>query len=1150
MPRLYSNDDEYNKQLELVLSKNQYAQEVIGEYKKFEEKYIKNQSENFEKLGGCIVPQEPYKYKSDEIVCLPIIETKYEDDGSLVDTVSDMLKSDEKTANEMIDCISGDGPNSLVSITKQIKEKSERLHELKDKKEKFDEFFYNARFYEYYLDLKMHKHPVPSAIDPNIIFLELIAKISTYSTGILMTYDILTHRIFNYDVFMKDYADLKKYSRIGTKSDKLDVFKNKSKLKIKKSKSINCHGRLYDKYYKDLSNPIETLFTTRERGVSKRNNTSGTLQPASIDTKGNPISYIADIEKYKNFYSTLDKELAKKKKIAYSRYCGAQIDEINLIITKLVASEGMFLINKKEQEVYHAFEDFHNEYRQLEKEISKIEFEISPEGINSMLSKNPCFTPEETKTSPDVKEDLIGGFTSSSGRDMNNPTFDKNCYWVKFCELATMYGLLPFPEPVNKMRYWGIGIALTTPTGVFNVPMPTIWSPVATASSKFGVFVMMIGQIGIVPHPFVIWINKEGVARFVITMYGVNLNGDIIGFDPNDGTMNLLEKSIHIPHGILSSLKEGVFDIEEMLNIDYTSDVDDDLLDVDELNKLSMESTMQDFNKLMYAFDDKKEKFKASIPVSELFKKISNKLHSEIDKIDLSKIKQFDDFNKFTSNKSMDITEFTNIALDIVYSVELPKIPMIDDVDVYKLLGIPSPSSKFDDMIATLQSMPMPNVNLGDLKQVKQFILNRLMLVINSNKIQEMIISLPEELDLGVEEDFNKVRDFIAKVCSDIIDKVNPMIIHLPTYLNEHMFATLDFSRNFGIGCKGSPIELKVGVDPLTLQMLKLVQSFVETSWSNISYDMVKQYITNRILKRSQLVDFSKYIIEELLPDYEFPFDLNINPYEITKKLIGLMHILSDPKILIEPFYKKLVSKISIGYINFNDFKQDIVKFIVNLAENGFIYLGYFSPQDLKMYLHGIVDLVFNQKAPMFIYKKLSIIFSDVEHTEKYISSIIKETLPNIFEIIDTAKITAEQINKIARIIKLIKNSRISMNSIDSAFSLQTLLDNISKTIKCIVTNDDKCSSSSSLCDIVLAEKAIEILRKTNLLKYPIVAAACWADRDGADVLIRNLHPVAYADDLPPYERLTLNNPLFCLFLDDFCHMSKQYCFFGERYGY
>lgn len=69
-----------------------------------------------------------------------------------------------------------------------------------------------------------------------------------------------------------------------------------------------------------------------------------------------------------------------------------------------------------------------------------------------------------------------------------------------------------------------------------------------------------------------------------------------------------------------------------------------------------------------------------------------------------------------------------------------------------------------------------------------------------------------------------------------------------------------------------------------------------------------------------------------------------------------------------------------------------------------------------------------------------------------------------------------------------------------------------------------------------LISAAMELIKSLENVPYPIVGAlACYGNSE----VIRNLHPMLRCDDLPPWERLTLENILFVVFLDDFCHNGK-----------
>lgn len=68
---------------------------------------------------------------------------------------------------------------------------------------------------------------------------------------------------------------------------------------------------------------------------------------------------------------------------------------------------------------------------------------------------------------------------------------------------------------------------------------------------------------------------------------------------------------------------------------------------------------------------------------------------------------------------------------------------------------------------------------------------------------------------------------------------------------------------------------------------------------------------------------------------------------------------------------------------------------------------------------------------------------------------------------------------------------------------------------------------------------ALKIVKTISLVPYPAVAIA--------PQLFKQLHPVLTSDDLPPWERFTLDNFLFVCFLDEWCKQGKKTCGFFEN---
>ena len=87
-----------------------------------------------------------------------------------------------------------------------------------------------------------------------------------------------------------------------------------------------------------------------------------------------------------------------------------------------------------------------------------------------------------------------------------------------------------------------------------------------------------------------------------------------------------------------------------------------------------------------------------------------------------------------------------------------------------------------------------------------------------------------------------------------------------------------------------------------------------------------------------------------------------------------------------------------------------------------------------------------------------------------------------------------------------------------------------------------KISPDTSKIPIVtkqLFDEAILLVEKLSIAPYPAVAYAPF--------LFKDMHPILNYDELPPWERLTLDNFLFVVFVDEWCRQGKKTCGFFEN---
>lgn len=138
---------------------------------------------------------------------------------------------------------------------------------------------------------------------------------------------------------------------------------------------------------------------------------------------------------------------------------------------------------KNYKEIKEKYDELKKKEDDSEEALSNINSEI-----NSRLSKLGC----NPRTSPVP--------TAEAGADLNmknvstNPTIFDHAWWVKFCKLASIVNLVPL--------HWPVGLLIPTPAYLLKIPFPIIWFPLFVIGTSKSISVILIGQCGILPSPF------------------------------------------------------------------------------------------------------------------------------------------------------------------------------------------------------------------------------------------------------------------------------------------------------------------------------------------------------------------------------------------------------------------------------------------------------------------------------------------------------------------------------------------------------------------------------------------------------------------------------------------------------------------------
>lgn len=203
------------------------------------------------------------------------------------------------------------------------------------------------------------------------------------------------------------------------------------------------------------------------------------------------------------------KKLQKENEAEYDKEIEVTTDKLKKIAetwAKTILINGNFDKNKvtaKVKEVRKNFDDNQKpkilEYENLVKEDAEIQdyFDNLNTTIKDNLRAQGCEL-------PDLKPPELDG-----GYDVNfkgipfdtdkSPTIFDLRWWVKFCALASVVNLAPV--------HWPVGLILPTIPKPLFIPCPIFWAPIAVFNTPIALIVILIGQCGILPSPFVFVLN-------------------------------------------------------------------------------------------------------------------------------------------------------------------------------------------------------------------------------------------------------------------------------------------------------------------------------------------------------------------------------------------------------------------------------------------------------------------------------------------------------------------------------------------------------------------------------------------------------------------------------------------------------------------
>lgn len=788
-------------------------------------------------------------------------------------------------------------------------------------------------------------------------------------------------------------------------------------------------------------------------------------------------------------------------------------------------------------------------------------------------------------------------FKSIDGIDPTLPNLSQGCYWKEFGKLATIQGLFPIPNNPTTLRYWPVGIVIPTPATLVKIPLPIVWVHLITISTPLGVLVIYLTINGIFISPVVFFVSASGYKQHLITIrgsskkFGYDRNNDTIKSTIKiplslqaSIDMAKVGGSIDVDKKATDEEKQKIQTLEEKEQAAKSSG---DSVKAHKAKKQKEKTKKQikdkhtpDSKKLKDAAD-KKDEIKEAVqtffkdtfkmmdnigkPPTNRITKLQSKAAKRKEKLQKQKIKAMEEGDSKKVKKINDklkedglnindkINAFIDDTLDYFDSIPFSKQVFPKDKDKLNpkedTTGetkdkIVEESSKLNSDYVSEQSTQLKTIigkliakfkndlekevknksldidknteevkkSLGDMiSSIGDKLKGKGVKPIDPSAESNSLVSSKKEVDSADSEDKKKkAKNKLREKQGDLNKKMDLARLKDNISINSSVISLMSGFRvsmdPFAKCCSSDTFSVGIPLPPLTEIAIDTAISSVKSTIQSMSSSDLKSMFggKQKINARDIRLGLLTTVQSKLPSDIKIPKpDLNLK--SATSMFSGILGGLSMPQ---SPFPAPLSldlapSKVTLDY--------SILKSPIRSA--------------LSDYLSNNL-----------LNKNAQSLETDFEYSN---SNDIKSFMKQFIE--SQEKIVTDKITPVLKVLNSAKNSNgLDLNVLEktvftvppygpAALALFTakgkIKMNMSKSDSQFVINEEAVAMASQILKTALTPIV------SNPTAYILVAGAGVANRLE---LIRKIHPILNADDIPPWERLTLKNVLLLVFLDEF----------------
>lgn len=803
-------------------------------------------------------------------------------------------------------------------------------------------------------------------------------------------------------------------------------------------------------------------------------------------------------------------------------------------------------------------------------------------------------------------------FETVTSADGSLPNFTQMCYWVEFAKLATMFGLVPLPnQNPTELRYWPVGLVIPTPVKLIKIPLPIIWIPLVVISTPMGVLVLFLTINGLFISPILFFLSSSGYKQHLITVRGSSKKFGFDQFEDSVKTTIKIPisitaaaekiKRLALPNPLNDKEIREIAQFKDKLKNPDISNISARKKKIEkeiEERKIAAENRIKGDAEKAQEVLDKKETLVDALKDAKksIMKRIDDLGNPPTGAIDRLKEKSFEikqelQQRKLKAMESGDLKEVKRIntllkgdGIDFDEKIKAFTDDLTDYFDKIKLpkIVIPKDEAKIDpkpnaiagvkkqviEATSNLQTQFTPpdfskakhilSLNLAKHKKFLEDIeidgsvnLNegKDKLVEAVNKMLDNLVNScvgkgkngkpPTDDDIGkdqqgqnktldLEKDKSKIKKAIEKLKKSEEEASNNFDLNLNAAAitkNLDMISKLGAIKvdlnPFAPCCNKEEFSLDLGAVGPALAILFMAKSLIKSKIESMSIPELKSLFGGKpeISVRDIRLGILTTITTNIPDNLEVPIP-NIDFSKIATAFGGLTSSLSLPQASF-PAPMKALSFPKQLTLDLNILKAPLTEALPSFLEGE---MGFGSiPQDFNNDLMTI-----NSKDIKAMIK--SFVETNIDSLE--------DKLKVPYKLVEIAK-SAKGID-LNVLEKGVFNVPPFGKVVEAAFIAKGL-------IKMNLPN----SLGYSTVDLDVLKPALALIKPvltpivSSPVAYILVAAA--GVTNNLD-MIRKLHPVLNEDDIPPWERLTLKNILFLVFLDEYVSTAADQVGFFRSY--